>query len=149
MKLVPILMADDDIEDQMLVKIAMETSELKNPFFCVDNGQQLMDYLNCLPPYDDKDKYPSPGLIMLDLNMPVQDGMTTLKQIKSSEKFAHLPVVILTTSSEEEEVLESYNEGAASYICKPFNLIKLVHIMQQIGDYWFSIVEVPANDEID
>ena len=148
MKLVPILMAEDDIEDQILVKIALEESKLKNPFLCVDNGQQLMNYLNRLPPYNEE-QYPEPGLIILDLNMPVLDGMSTLKQIKSSEKFAHLPVIILTTSNEQEEVIKSYTAGAASYICKPFNLNKLVNIMQQLGNYWFSIVGVPANEKRD
>lgn len=147
MRLVPILMAEDDIEDQILVKIALQESKLQNPFLCVENGQQLMSYLNRVPPYDNEQRYPMPGLIILDLNMPVLDGMSTLKQIKTTEKFAHLPVVILTTSNEEEEVRKSYLAGAASYICKPFTLDKLVDIMKTLGNYWFSIVEVPANEK--
>jgi len=140
-------MAEDDIEDQILVNIALKESKLKNPFLCVNNGKQLIDYLKRLPPYEDQEKYPTPGLIILDLNMPVLDGISTLKQIKASPDWAHLPVIILTTSSEEEEVVKSYTEGAASYICKPFNLNKLVEIMQHLGHYWFSIVEIPANEK--
>ncbi|NVJ59520.1 MAG: response regulator [Gammaproteobacteria bacterium] len=138
---VAILMAEDDKEDQLLANLALKRSKLTNPFLCVDNGQKCIDYLNRLSPYDDLEKYPDPGLIILDLNMPVKDGMSTLKEIKSSDKFNHIPVIILTTSNEEEEVIKGYNEGADSFITKPLSLNKLITIMEELGNYWFSIVE--------
>lgn len=146
MRLVPILMAEDDLEDQMLSKIALSESKLQNPFMCVENGQELMDYLHRKPPFQDTQKYPLPGLIILDLNMPVKDGMTTLRELKSDDNFKHIPVVILTTSSEDEEIIKSYNEGANSFITKPVRLDKLIEIMKQLGKYWFSIVEAPHDE---
>lgn len=147
MKPIPILMAEDDQEDQLLVKIALEEARLNNPIYFVNNGAECLDYLYQRRPFDDTSAYPVPGLIILDLNMPKKNGLTTLKEIKSDHDLAHIPVIILTTSNEESEVAESYCEGAASFISKPISLEKLIEIMRHFGKYWFSIVEISDQHE--
>jgi CheY-like chemotaxis protein len=142
-KQITIVMADDDPEDQLLAQRAMESARLLNPFICVDDGVELLDLLNNKPPFEDATEFPKPGLIILDLNMPRKNGQQALKEIKADPSLQNIPVVVLTTSKADEDVLRSYNLGASSYICKPVNFEKLVGIMKSLGNYWFSIVESP------
>jgi two-component system response regulator len=142
-KLVPILMAENDPQDQLLAREALEEARLMNPFHCVEDGEQLMRYLHREPPFANERDYPYPGVILLDLNMPRKDGRTCLREIKTDPDLKHLPVIVLTTSEEEEEVLRSYDLGASSYITKPVDFNQLVNIMSSLGRYWFSIVELP------
>mgnify|MGYP006276318705 CR=1 FL=1 len=142
-RLIPILMAEDDAEDQLLAREALREARLMNPLYCVDDGEQLMRYLRREPPYDNGEGWPYPGVVLLDLNMPRKDGRTCLSEIKRDPNLKHLPVIVLTTSQEEEEVLRSYDLGANSYITKPVDFNQLVRIMSSLGKYWFSIVELP------
>ncbi|GAA4436752.1 response regulator [Pontibacter saemangeumensis] len=138
-----ILIADDDAEDRMLVKDALDESRLTNQMQFVENGEELMDYLHNRNKYADKDKYPTPGLILLDLNMPKKDGREALKEIKSDEHLKVIPVVVLTTSKAEEDVLRTYNLGVSSFITKPVTFASLVDVMKTLSKYWFEIVELP------
>ena len=142
-KIIPILVADDDEEDRMLIQDAMEESKLLNPLHFVADGQEAMDYLNHRGKFTDLEKNPMPGLILLDLNMPKKDGREVLKEIKSNPSLRSIPVVILTTSKAEEDILRTYDLGVNSYITKPVTFDALVDIIKNLGKYWFEIVSIP------
>ena len=144
MKIVPVLMADDDPVDQVLTMEAFEEARALNPLIFVDDGAELMKYLRREPPYTDEVRYPLPGLILLDLNMPKKDGKECLAEIRSDPQLKHLPVIVMTTSNREEEVFSSYNLGANSYITKPVDFEKLVAHVKALNAYWCSIVELPS-----
>ncbi|MBF9254121.1 response regulator [Pontibacter sp. 172403-2] len=142
-KTIVILIADDDAEDRMLVKDALEESRLKNNIHFVENGEELMDYLHHQGRFADKALYPTPGLILLDLNMPKKDGREALKEIKQDEHLRLIPVVVLTTSKAEEDILRTYDLGVSSFITKPVTFASLVDVMKTLSKYWFEIVELP------
>ena len=141
-----ILIADDDAEDRMLVKEALEEGRLKNEIHFVENGEELVDYLHNRGRFTDKDKYPTPGLILLDLNMPKKDGREALKEIKNDPHLRLIPVVVLTTSKAEEDILRTYDLGVSSFITKPVTFAGLVDVMKTLSKYWFEIVELPKID---
>lgn len=143
-KVLTILMADDDADDRLLARDALEESRVLNRLSFVEDGVQLVDYLNGKDEYADRETYPMPGLILLDLNMPRKDGREALQEIKSNPLTRRIPVVILTTSKAEEDMLRGYDLGAASYITKPVTFTALVDLMKTLGKYWVEIVELPA-----
>jgi CheY-like chemotaxis protein len=139
---IAILMADDDADDRMLARDAWQESRLGNTFRFVEDGQELMDYLHRKGKYAHEDA-PRPGLILLDLNMPRKDGRQALQEIKSDPELRRIPVVVLTTSKTEEDILRTYDLGANSFISKPVTFERLVDIVRTLGTYWFNIVELP------
>ncbi len=141
--LITILMADDDLDDRMLTKDALEEARLANCLHFVENGEELIDYLHHRGQYADRTKFPSPGLILLDLNMPKKDGREALTEIKADPDLRRIPVVVLTTSQAEEDVLRTYDLGANSFITKPVTFESLVDLVTVLGKYWFGIVELP------
>lgn len=138
-----ILMAEDDLDDQMLVQEAFEEVYLKNPLQFVNDGEELMDYLHRRGEYTSLKAEPLPGLILLDLNMPRMDGREALKEIKNDPKLRKIPIVILTTSKADEDVVKSYDLGASSYIVKPVTLQNLMNVARSLGQYWIEIVTLP------
>ncbi|MBV8883371.1 MAG: response regulator [Chroococcidiopsidaceae cyanobacterium CP_BM_RX_35] len=140
---VVILMADDDEDDCMLAREALAESQLTNNLHCVQDGEELMDYLHRRGKYAQKSSAPRPGLILLDLNMPKKDGREALKEIKTNSHLRHIPIVVLTTSKADEDVYRTYDLGANSFITKPVTFESLVEVMRTIGKYWFEIVELP------
>ncbi|EJF08925.1 MULTISPECIES: response regulator [Pontibacter] len=138
-----ILIADDDAEDRMLIKEALDENRLSNAIQFVENGEELMDYLHNRGNFADKGKYQTPGLILLDLNMPKKDGREALKEIKADDHLRVLPVVVLTTSKAEEDILRTYDLGVSSFITKPVTFTALVDVMKTLSKYWFEIVELP------
>lgn len=138
-----ILYADDDPEDRMLAKDAFEESRLANDLHFVEDGEELMDYLLNKGKYTDEKKYPTPGLVLLDLNMPKKDGREAIKEIKKVPKLRPMPIVVLTTTRAEEDILKTYDLGINSFITKPVTFEGLVDIMKALGKYWFEIVELP------
>ena len=142
--LVTIVMADDDPDDRLIFEDAVEEARLENKVSFVQDGQELLDFLNRDGAYSELAGSPMPDLILLDLNMPRMDGRTALEQIKSNEKFRHIPVVILTTSKAEEDIVKSYDLGANSYIQKPVTFDKFVELVTGITNYWFSLVKLPG-----
>ena len=138
-----ILMADDDADDRLLAQDAMTESRVLNRLVFVEDGVELVDYLNGFGKYANRDLYPIPGLILLDLNMPKKDGREALQEIKSNPATRRIPVVILTTSKAEEDKLRGYDLGAASYITKPVTFSALVDLMRTMGKYWVEFVELP------
>ena len=145
-KSVVILVADDDPEDCLLIKDAFKEGLLVNGLRFVEDGEELMDYLRRRGKYKDPSSSPRPGIILLDLNMPKKDGREALKEIKSDPDLRSIPVVILTTSKEEEDILRSYDLGANSYITKPVTFAGLVDAIKSLGKYWFEIVELPRKE---
>ncbi len=146
-KPVPILMADDDQDDCLLVRDAFKESRLVNDLHFVEDGEELMDYLYNRGKYKDMAGSPRPGLILLDLNMPKKDGREALKEIKSDSELRSIPIVVLTTSKQEEDIFRSYDVGANSYITKPVTFKGLVDVMKSLGKYWLEIVELPDERE--
>ncbi|MBI3135276.1 MAG: response regulator [Bacteroidetes bacterium] len=142
---IELLIADDDAEDRGLIRDAFIESRLTNTLKFVEDGEQLIDYLFNRGAYADKQKFPKPGLILLDLNMPRKDGREALREIKNDEHLRSIPVIILTTSKAEEDILKTYNLGVSSFITKPVRFESLVDIMKTINKYWLEIVELPAS----
>jgi len=139
-----ILMAEDDPDDRMFCQDALQEARLTNKVCFVEDGQELMDYLHCQGAYADPESCPMPGLILLDLNMPRKDGREALEEIKSDPKLRAIPVVVLTTSKAEEDILRSYDLGVSGYVTKPVTFERLTEIMKTLGRYWFDIVELPT-----
>ena len=142
-KAVTILMADDDADDRDFARSAMEEGRLANDLRFVEDGEELLDYLYRRGRYADPKDSPRPGLILLDLNMPRKDGREALREIKSDPALRHIPVVVLTTSKTEEDILRSYDLGANCFITKPVTFEGLVAVMKTLGRYWIEIVELP------
>jgi CheY-like chemotaxis protein len=140
---ITILLAEDDPEDRLLTQEALHEARLVNELRFVQDGEELMDYLYHRGRYADAGSSPSPGLILLDLNMPKKDGREALKEIKADPALRRIPVVVLTSSKAEEDVLRSYELGVSSYITKPVSFASLVDVMRALGQYWFKIVELP------
>lgn len=141
-KLPIILMADDDPDDRMLAKEALTENKLANDLYFVEDGEELLDYLHQKGKFTSENA-PRPGLILLDLNMPKMDGREALKEIKSNSSLRKIPVIVLTTSKAEEDIIRSYELGVNSFITKPVTFDELVEVTRQIGRYWFGIVELP------
>lgn len=138
-----ILMADDDADDRLLAQDAMQESRVLNELHFVEDGVQLLSYLRGDDEFSDRTVYPMPGLILLDLNMPKMDGREALAEIKADPRLRRIPVVILTTSKAEEDMVKGYDLGAASYITKPVTFDALVELMRTLGKYWVEFVELP------
>lgn len=138
-----ILLADDDPDDRMLTTRALKKNLLANEIHTVEDGEDLMDYLHRRGPYADAARAPRPGLILLDLNMPRKDGREALQEIKSDPELRHIPVVVLTTSDAEQDVLKSYDLGVNAFVTKPVTFDGLTEAIRVIGSFWFEIVRLP------
>jgi CheY-like chemotaxis protein len=147
MKPVIFLMADDDPDDRLLIKEAFEESLISNSIYFVEDGVDLLDYLRWQGKFTDPAEAPLPDLILLDLNMPRKDGREALAEIKSDPLLRYIPVVVLTTSKAEEDIMRSYDIGAASYITKPVTFDGLVEAIKGIGQYWVQIVRLPVKEK--
>lgn len=138
-----ILMADDDADDRLLAQEAMHESRVLNELRFVEDGVELLNYLRGKGNYSDRLLHPMPGLILLDLNMPKMDGREALAEIKADPSLRRIPVVILTTSKADADMVKGYDLGAASYITKPVTFDALVELMRTLGKYWVEFVELP------
>lgn len=137
----PILIADDDPDDCLLTREAFSESRLPNRVDFVHDGEELLDYLNHRPPYEDAQRYPLPGLILLDLNMPRMDGRTTLHALKADAVLCRIPVIVLSTSCDEEDIRRIYAAGANSFISKPASYSGLLEVVRRLSDYCLEAVE--------
>ena len=140
-----ILLADDDEEDRMLAADALNESRVVNELRFVEDGDDLLDYLYHRGRFSDPLSSPTPGLILLDLNMPRKDGREALREIKADPDLRRIPIVVLTTSKAEEDIYRTYDLGANSFITKPVSFEGLVAVMRDIGRYWIEIVELPPD----
>ncbi len=144
LKSIDILLVEDNPGDADLAREALEGSKINNRLFVVEDGEAAMDYLH---KSNGNPSYPRPDLILLDLNHPKKDGREVLASIKAHQDLKRIPVVILTTSDAEEDILKSYNLHANCYITKPIDLTQFVKVVRSIEDFWFSIVVLPPNGE--
>lgn len=142
--LITILIAEDDPDDRELTRDALQECRLANDVHFVNDGEELLDYLHRRGRYVSLKPAPLPGLILLDLNMPRKDGREALKEIKGEPAFKRIPVIVLTTSKAEEDILRTYDLGVNSYITKPVTFDSLVETIKVLGRYWFEIVELPV-----
>lgn len=140
---VTIVIADDDSDDRMLIEDAFHESRLANPLVFVENGEELLNYLRGEGKFAKAGGNKRPGLILLDLNMPRMDGRTALAQIKADPQLRRIPVVVLTTSKAEEDVLRTYDLGVNSFITKPVSFEALVDVVKTLNHYWIEIVQLP------
>lgn len=144
-KPIRILVADDDADDRMLINDAFEEAHLSNPIDFVEDGVDLLDHLKRRGKYADLVDQALPGIILLDLNMPRLDGRGALAEIRSDPVLKKIPVVVLTTSQSEEDIIKTYDLGVNSYITKPVTFDGLVNVVQVLNKYWIEIVALPAN----
>jgi len=142
MKPVEILLIEDNPGDVRLTKEALKKSKIKINLNVVRDGVKAMDYLCKHGKYKSK---PKPNLILLDLNLPKKDGREVLADIKDSDSLKMIPIVILTTSLAENDILSSYNQHANCYINKPVELNKFFKVIRSIELFWFGIVKLPPN----
>lgn len=138
-----ILLADDDEDDRELTRDALEYARLANELRHVVDGQELMDYLRHEGAYANPADAPRPGIILLDLNMPRMDGREALTAIKADPALRQIPVVVLTTSKDEEDIFRTYDLGVSGFVTKPVTFEALVEVVRTWGRYWFEIVELP------
>lgn len=138
-----ILLADDDPDDRMMAADALAEAHVSNPLVCVEDGAELLDYLTGSGAYAENPP-PLPGLILLDLNMPRVDGREALARMGERADLRRIPVIVLTTSEAEEDIVNSYELGVNSFITKPVSFNGLVDVMKGLGHYWLEIVALPA-----
>ncbi|MBK5275167.1 MAG: response regulator [Desulfuromonadales bacterium] len=139
-KPIDILLVEDNPGDADLAREALDGSKINNRLHVVDDGEKAMAFLRRVGPYADM---PRPELILLDLNLPRKDGRQVLAEIKSDDSLKRIPVVILTTSRAEEDVLKSYDLHANCFITKPIDLNQFLHVVRSIEEFWLSIVVLP------
>jgi two-component system response regulator len=142
-KQVTILIAEDDDDDFLLAEDALRDGRIVNRLERVSDGQQLLDYLRGENGFADRDQFPFPSLLLLDLNMPKLDGREALAAIKGDPDLRALPVVVMTTSRDEEDVMRSYDMGVSSFIRKPVTFEQFVNVVKVFGQYWLEVVELP------
>lgn len=143
MKLKRILLAEDNAKDIELALEALEENNLANDVVVVRNGAEALDYLYRRGEFSTRPEG-NPAVVLLDLKMPKVDGMEVLRQIKSDEQMKVTPIVMLTSSREEQDLVKSYQLGANAYVVKPINFQQVVEAIKQLGLFWAVLNEVPA-----
>lgn len=138
--MVDILLVEDSPSDALMTREALEFSRVVNQLYIVDNGADAIDFLHHRGKYEDARR---PGLVLLDLNLPKKNGFEVLKEIKEDPEIRTIPVVILTTSKAEEDVVKSYGSYANCYITKPIEFSKLADAVRAVGDFWLCVVTLP------
>ena len=140
---ITILVADDDPDDRMMIEEAFEENRVVNAVDFVEDGEQLMAYLRREGDFAHLAGRPYPGIILLDLNMPRKDGREALKELKADPDLCRIPVVVLTTSQAEEDIVRTYGLGVSSFVTKPVSFEGLVEAIKVICQYWIQIVALP------
>jgi CheY-like chemotaxis protein len=139
----PILIAEDDADDRYLLQTAFSEVGYFEKIDFVENGVELLNYLQHLYTEEDIAVRTLPGFILLDLNMPKKDGREVLKEIKQHPVFKKIPVIVFTTTKNEIEIKRCYELGANSYIIKPISFEALLKVVENIRSYWFQTVSIP------
>ena len=137
-----VLIVDDNPADRMLAVTALHRARLKNPVVELENGQELMDYLLRSGKHADA-PVGKPMVVLLDINMPVKSGLEALKEIKTNPALHNIPVIILTTSSADRDIVQAYDLGVNSFISKPLSFPDFLEVMRQVGQYWLELVSIP------
>lgn len=140
---ISILVADDDPDDRMMIQEAFTENRIANQIAFVEDGEQLMAYLRREGPFAELKETPYPGIILLDLNMPKKDGREALRELKADQELRRIPIIVLTTSQAEEDIVRTYGDGVSSFITKPVSFEGLVEAVRVICQYWIQIVALP------
>jgi CheY-like chemotaxis protein len=140
-----ILLAEDNPDDVLLTQRAFKKSNIANELIIVKDGQEALDYLFAENKYENRDTSIMPEVILLDLKMPRLGGLEVLERIRDDIRTKHLPVVVLTTSKEENDIVQSYCLGANSYITKPVDFDQFVEAVKQLGLYWLVLNQKPKS----
>jgi CheY-like chemotaxis protein len=141
-KPIEILLIEDNPADIRLTKEAFREARIQNNIHVVQDGDGAIAFVHQDEPYQDA---PRPDLILLDLNLPKKDGREVLEEIKADPQIHQIPVVILTTSNDEEDVLRSYNLHANAYLVKPIDVMRFIKMIQSLESFWLSFVRLPPN----
>jgi len=139
---VEILLVEDNPGDERLTREALKEGKVYNNFHWVKDGVEAMEFLRRQGKYKDA---PRPDIVLLDLNLPKKDGREVLEEIKTDEDLKRIPVVVLTTSKAEEDVLRTYNLHANCYVTKPVDLEKFIVVVKSIDVFWLTVVTLPPN----
>jgi CheY-like chemotaxis protein len=142
-KRVVILLVEDDPGDQELTRRALQGDLLRTDLQIVENGEEALDYLYRRGRFAAREAAPRPDLILLDLNMPRLGGREVLAHIKHDPELGRIPVVVLTTSTQETDIVKSYDLGCNSYIHKPVDIEQFIRVIRQLENYWFELVTLP------
>ena len=140
-----ILLVEDNPDDVELTLLGLKKNNVANDIVVAQDGAEALDYLFCTGKYAERDASVMPVLILLDLKLPKVDGLEVLKRLRSDDRTKLIPVVILTTSDEETDLVQCYNNGANSYIRKPVDFIRFSEAIQQLKVYWLLLNETPPN----
>lgn len=143
----PILLVEDSPEDFEATRRALNKSGLKNPIYRCADGDEALDFLYRRGEYGDAAKAPRPGIILLDLNLPGTDGREVLSEIKKDDLLKQIPVIVLTTSTDDRDVDACYRAGANSYIQKPVDMDGFIRAIERLNDFWFEVVILPRSSE--
>lgn len=138
-----VLLAEDNEHDIIATKRAWKRHHIANPLYMVKDGEECLDFLHQRGKYSEPETTPRPGILLLDINMPKMDGLAVLKHIREDRKLRHLPVVILTSSKDEEDRLKSYNLGVNAYIVKPVGFDNFSEAVRTINLFW-ELVDLPG-----
>jgi len=137
------LLVEDSPEDREATIRAFSRAGMANPIYCCNDGDEALDYLFQRGRYADKTLAPRPSVVLLDLNLPGTDGREVLDEIKKSDRLKTIPVIVLTTSTDERDIQGCYRMGANSYVKKPVDLEGFMQSIQRLKDYWFEVVILP------
>ncbi len=138
---VDVLLVEDDDGDVLMTREAFEHHKIRNKLHVVQDGEEALQFLHREGPYADA---PRPGLILLDLNLPRRDGREVLAELKADPELRVIPVVVLTTSEAEEDILRSYSLHANAYISKPVDFDQFIEVIRQIDDFFVTVVKLPG-----
>ena len=140
---IKILLVEDNPDHVMLIKTILEENNFLNEIYVVTDGQEALDYMYHRGKYADESKAPRPGLILLDLKLPKVDGFEVLSQLKSDPELKSIPIIILTTSSQDEEIVRGYALGANSYVAKPVKFSEFAEKIKNLQLYWVLVNTLP------
>ncbi|MFT7582780.1 MAG: two-component system response regulator [Myxococcota bacterium] len=140
-----ILLVEDSPEDREALVRALRKSGVNNPIYTCEDGDEALDYLYQRGAFADKATSPRPGLVLLDLNLPGTDGREVLEEIKSQPELKRIPIVVMTTSNDPDDVDDCYAAGANSYVQKPVDLELFVQTIERIKEFWLSVAILPAD----
>jgi two-component system, chemotaxis family, response regulator Rcp1 len=142
---IELLLVEDSEPDVRLTIEALREAKVKNRLWVVEDGVEAMDFLKRRNNHSDA---PRPDLVLLDLNLPRKDGREVLKEIKADESLKRIPVVVLTTSRNEEDILRAYNLHANCYITKPVDFSRFMDVVKSIEDFWLTVVRLPEDGKV-
>jgi CheY-like chemotaxis protein len=140
---VTILLVEDNVDDEVLTLRALQANDIEGKVFVARDGMEALDFLFCTNAYAERDPHNMPQLILLDIKLPKMDGLEVLRRLRADSRTRLIPVVMLTSSKEEQDLIESYENGANSYLRKPVDYTQFVEYIGNLGLYWLELNEAP------